>query len=157
MVKCAKKVGRAWFRAIHEICTHIQNLHFKSELKYEECLKSAREYLTTSVKASTRAQYDQIYRIWWDFCSENGFPELDAGYQAVKLLLLECPWRWKTAALIPKWECCLLPLLMRKDTTCFLPQQPMNGSLSFSVDSSFVTFNHDSRSYPSKKKLSNRW
>ena len=50
---------------------------------YEEGLEYAKEYLTASVKSSTRTQYDRIYRIWQDFCSENGFPEFGAGYKAV--------------------------------------------------------------------------
>ena len=53
----------------------------------ERGLVEAANFLQKSVKPSTQSQYDQIYRIWKDFCAENDLPELEAGHEAVAACL----------------------------------------------------------------------
>ena len=54
-----------------------------SSSRYDEGLAYAQGYLSASVKDSTRSQYDRVYKIWQDFCTENNLPEFDAGHEAL--------------------------------------------------------------------------
>ena len=53
----------------------------------EQGLQYAKEYLERRVKPSTKTQYDRVYKIWKDFCAENGLSELGAGHEALAACL----------------------------------------------------------------------
>jgi hypothetical protein len=50
-------------------------------------LEYAKEFLACRVKSSTKNQYDRVYQVWQDFCSENGLLELEAGHEALAACL----------------------------------------------------------------------
>ena len=64
-----------------------------SQSSFERGRVVAQVFLRKSVKPATRTQYDRVYKIWQDFCSENDFSEFDAGHEAVasclSLVMLE--------------------------------------------------------------------
>ncbi len=72
-----------------EAMSHEETAHSS----FSQGLVEAKKFLRKSVKPATRNQYDRIYRIWKDFCSENNFLELEAGHEAVasclSLVMLE--------------------------------------------------------------------